>query len=745
MTRIQMRSRYEHHFAYGGRALLITDLHGMVDGGKCGFFYENTRLLSCLRLEANGEPLRPVIASPVGGNGLLAYYQVPPGQQVPATAVHVEAAYDLGEGMRSEFRLQSHAITETVQFELAIHLDADFIDLKWAQAGRRAIPAGTETKWDDERRELCFRYQQPQLNRHVAVRVEAAPRALTYEDRALRLPVQLAPREKIEIVLVTEPIFDDIRHPAPTRVFRPTATRLGGVRSHLQDEAPRLVTTNSTVSRAWETAIADLAELPLGAAAGPAAPAAGIPAYQQLFGRDTLFTGFQALMAMPTLLRDALRVHAHLQGTKVDNYRDEEPDKLFGVARNGPYSELGLDPQHRYYGDYAAQGDFLIMLGQYLAWTGDLDTVRDLLPTARKVCAWFRDYGDLDGDGFLEYVTRSSRGVKNQGWKDSPEAIVYEDGRLVPNPIAACEIQAYWYAGLRQAAIAFLLSGDWRYALDLWRQAEDLKQRFNRTFWMAEEGFYALALDPEKQQVRSIASNAGQLLATGIIPAEKGRRVARRMMEPDLFSGWGIRTLSQDHVAYNPFSYHLGSVWPAENGTFAFGFARYGCWEEVHRLTEGLFSLTDLFVENRLPEDVGGFPRDADHPHPGIYPAANEPQAWSDGMIVMTIQAILGIRAFAPLHLLLLDPHLPPWLPDLRLEGLRVGNARVDLEFRRTRGGKTVYRVGQREGRLWVMRQPVPQGPGASLRNRFLDVIRSLPSISRRVFDGFSAATLHQH
>lgn len=728
MTRIQMRSRYEHHFAYGGRALLITDLHGMVDGGTCGFFYENTRLLSCFRLEANGEPLRPVIASPVAGNCLLAYYQVPPSEHVPATAVHVEAAHALGEGLRSELRLQSHAITETVRFELAIHLAADFIDLKWAQAGERPIQAGLQTSWDQDCRELTIRYQQPQLDRQVAVRVEA-PGELAYRDGALRLPVRLAPREKLEIVMVTEPIFHGVRHPAPTQVFRPTATRLGGVRTQLQDDAPRLVTSNTTVARAWQTAVADLAELPLGATPGPAAVAAGIPAYVQLYGRDTLFTGFQALMAMPTLLRDALRVHAHLQGTKVDNYHDEEPGKMFAQVRDGPYSMLGLDPQHHYYGDYAAQGDFLIMVGQYLAWTGDLDTVRELLPSARKLCTWFREYGDLDGDGFLEYVTRSSRGVKNQGWKDSPTAIVYEDGRIVPNPIATCEIQAYWYAGLRQTALAFLIAGDWRYALDLWRQAEDLRRRFDRTFWMEEEGFYALALDPEKRKVRSIASNTGQLLATGIVPAEKGRRVARRMMQPDLFSGWGVRTLSSDHVAYNPFSYHLGSVWPAENGTFVFGFARYGCWQEAHRLAEGLFSLTDLFVENRLPEDVGGFPRDELHPHPGIYPAANEPQAWSDGMIVMTIQALLGMRPFAPLNLLLLDPHLPSWLPDLRVEGLRVGQALVDLEFRRRRSGTTTYRVTRREGNLLVVRQPVPQGPNASLGRRLIAALRSLPKL----------------
>ena len=227
-------------------------------------------------------------------------------------------------------------------------------------------------------------------------------------------------------------------------------------------------------------------------------------------------------------------------------------------ARWGPLALLGIDPFRRYYGDYATPPDFLIMLGQYLAWSNDLATVRELLPAARKAIDWLDRYGDLDGDGFLEYVTRSAKGVANQGWKDSHDAIVDEQGEIVLPPIATSELQAYWYAGLEQAAFAFLVAGDVGYALELLAKARALKRRFDRTFWMEEEGFYALGLGPDKRPLRSIASNTGHLLATGIVPQEKASRVAYRLMEPDLFSGWGIRTLSSAHPAYNPFSYHLG-------------------------------------------------------------------------------------------------------------------------------------------------------------------------------------------
>jgi glycogen debranching enzyme len=344
------------------------------------------------------------------------------------------------------------------------------------------------------------------------------------------------------------------------------------------------------------------------------------------------------------------------------------------------------------------------------------------------VVDWLDESGDLDGDGFIEYVTRSAQGIKNQGWKDSDDAIVDEQGGIVPNPIAVSEVQGYWYAGLGQAALAFLLAGDWVYALTLVKKARAVKRRFDERFWMPDEQFYALALDPEKQPVRSIASNAGQLLATGIIPSEKGQLVARRLMEPDMFSGWGVRTLSSDHRAYNPFSYHLGTVWPVESGTTAFGFARYGCRDALHRLAEGLFAASDLFVANRLPEVLGGVPRDAEHPHPGIFPGSCEPQGWSAGAVILTIQALLGMRPFAPLGLLLIDPQLPPWLPDLQLNGVRVGAGSVDLAFWRTRNGKTRYRVVGRRGHIRVLRQPVPQGPEATPGNRALAALTSVLS-----------------
>ncbi len=733
--RVKLRARANHHFAYSGRCVLVTNLDGQVTGSRDeGFYAENTRLLSCDLITVNGEPLKPVVASPVDGAALLAYFQIPEEvvdletkeSKLPEHALFVEHRRRVGDGMRSELRFTNYRAHAVAAFELVLHLDADFADILEAMHGQRQQEGAVEREWNAARQELTLRYCHPDLDRAVAVRVERAPGHLRYEDGALRMALELYPHQPAELHLLIEPVVDGQRWNAPSSVFSGPPTELERVRAQLRNEIPALTSTNTSVALAWRTATRDLASLPLGLAEGRATPIAGIPLYQQFFGRDSLTIAWQALLAMPSMLRDALTANAAWQGTQIDDWRDEEPGKMLHQARRGPLSVLEINPYTRYYGDYATPPDFLIMLGQYLAWTNDLETVRELLPAARKAIRWLERYADLDNDGFIEYVMRSKQGVKNQGLKDAKQSIVDERGQLVENPVATSELQAYWYAGLRQAALTFFAAGDRAYAFELLGKAKRLQQRFDQAFWMDDLQFYAVGLGPDKQQIRAIASNAGHLLATGIVPRSKARQVVQRLMQPDLFSGWGIRTLSSEHPAYNPFSYHLGSVWPVDSGTFALGFGRYGYWEEQHRLAEALFGACDLFAENRLPEVMSGLPRAEQYPHPGIYPESNEPQGWSASAIVMVIQALLGLRPAAPLGLLLVDPHLPAWLPDLRLESIRVGRARVDLHMWRTDDGTSRYRVTRLEGRVRVLRQPPPDGSNSSLTHRLSAAAGSL-------------------
>jgi glycogen debranching enzyme len=361
----------------------------------------------------------------------------------------------------------------------------------------------------------------------------------------------------------------------------------------------------------------------------------------------------------------------------------------------------------------------VISLANLFAWRGDRAVLDRHWDTARRILDWARTHGDRDGDGYLEYLTKSSMGTKNQGWKDSGDAIVYDDGRPVPAPIATCEVQGYWYAAQMLMAGLAWVKGDRRWARELWRSARDLKRRFNRDFWMEDEGFYGLALDPDKRLVRAPTSNVGHCLAAGILDRERLPRVVERLFAPDMFSGWGIRTLSTRHRAYNPLSYHLGSVWAVENATICFGLRRFGFDAEAVRLARAMFDLAGLYTGGRIPETVGGYDR-TEHPTPGAYPRSNTPQLWNASALALVVHSLLGLLPYAALQALVVDPVLPDWLPALELRGVRVGRTTTSLSFWRDDNGRSHARVLEKDGPLHFVRQPPPEalrvGPGRRLR-----------------------------
>lgn len=715
--RLTLRGRPGQLYLYSGRSVLITDLSGEVRGlGSQGFHIDNTRVLAEDHLTVNGSELDAIAISPVGADAMLGYYEVRPDDGIDARTVFIERSWFIGDGLVTLVRITNFAVSGSVGMSLAWHLVADFADTDDTERGERRVVVSVEDHWDSAAKALTFTSTDDRI--HDRTRLTVTGAAARWSDGALCFDVEVQARQAVEVRLTAEAMIGERHAVAPTPGFAVPRGSLATLRRQLLEEAPVLRSSNATVERAWQTAVADLASLPLGLEDGPAAPIAGLPLYQQFFGRDTLTIGWQAAPAMKEPLRDALRANAAWQGRRINDWLDEEPGKMIHQARWGPVSRVGIDPFTRYYGDWATVPDFLVMLGQYLAWTADYATVRELLPAARSAVDWIDRYADLDGDGFIEYRTHSRAGVKNQGWLDSDDAIVDENGDIVANPIATSELQAYAYAGLQQAAWVVAACGDLGYGRELLRRAMRIRRRFHAAFWMPDEEFYAMGLGPEGRQIRSIASNAGHLLAGGLVPPAHGRRVAQRLMDPDMFSGWGIRTLSSAHPAFNPFSYHRGSVWPVEQATIAFGFARYGAWGELDRLARGFFDTTKLFTEGRLPEVVGGIQRDAEHPHPGIYPDSCEPQGWSSSAVIQVVQALLGMVAVAPARVLIVDPHLPDWLPDLRLEGVTVGSSRVDLAFRRTARGRTRFSTSKRAGALAVVRQPPPQAPDASAWGR---------------------------
>ena len=453
-------------------------------------------------------------------------------------------------------------------------------------------------------------------------------------------------------------------------------------------------------------------------------PHAGVPTYTGIFGRDVLTTAWQSALLGPEMMRGALACLARNQARSRDAWRDAAPGKLPHEMRRGPRAELDLLPHRAYYGEHTAPSMFVVVLSEYWHWTNDREALSRYRPVLDRIFEWAETDGDPDGDGLLEYERRSPHGLKNQGWKDSDEAIRYPDGRLVPNPIATLEEQAFHYLALERMAEILLALEDESGAERFLGRARDLARKVNRQYWLESEQFYAIGLDPAKRPIASIASNPGHALAAGLVPDDRARLLGERLLGEELFSGWGIRTLSASHPSFNPLAYHLGAVWPVENATFALGLKRYGLDEAVERLATAQFEAAAVFAGSRLPEALSGHSR-RDQALPAPYPGANAPQAWSASAVILLVQSLLGLFGFAPGHLLaLVRPRLPAWLQWVVLRNLRVGDAVVSLRFERGEDGRAEVDVLEKRGKLFVMTVPPPRDLSPS-RASWLDHLKS--------------------
>ncbi len=450
----------------------------------------------------------------------------------------------------------------------------------------------------------------------------------------------------------------------------------------------RLETPNHTVLRAWEQAQLDMDALQLEDPAfekGVFIPAAGVPWFVTLFGRDSLVVSMQGISGYPEFASGALRRLSELQATADDPERDMEPGKIPHEIRHGELAQLRILPFQPYYGTHDATSLFVIVISYLYQWLGDVEVLKRYLPNAEAAMAWIDHFGDRDRDGFQEYATRSRHGYYNQGWKDAGDAIPNADGSLAVLPLALCELQGYAYDAKVRLADIYEVLGHTRKSKRLRAEAQTLFDRFNETFWWDAEDTYYLGLDGQKHPIETVASNAGHCLASGIVPPERAARVVKRLMADDMWSGWGVRTLSSDHAAYNPFSYHTGSVWPHDNAMIAGGFRRYGHDVEAAKVARGLFEASERFLANRLPELFAGLPRD-EGSFPVQYLGASVPQAWAAGSIFRLIAILCGIHATTDRtgSRLYVDPALPDWLPELTIGNLRAGSGAAAIRFHGT-------------------------------------------------------------
>lgn len=726
-------------YAWKGPSQLIVSLRGEcgADHPLSGFYFREARFLRTLALTINGERpwlceaaalgpeslafnfVHPEIRTPGGGGtGQSGDEEVLDAHGIPERSLDIRLSYDVGIRMLDIVLQIRNSALGPVMFELAWELGADFADIQEAQAGRREQDGVVDIS--ETSTHLEFAYRHPQVPYRTAIHHDGR-----WKRSGARIVTELAlqPQQSEELRLRVIPATGtrDITEAG-------AAERESFLRKWRDSFATVEVPGNRLFERVLAGNVRDIASFPLldGEPDEWLAMQAGMPLYPAFFGRDAVTAGWQAgYLDHGQTLSAALTRLGRLQSDRFDDWRDEQPGRIPYQVRSGPLAVLNLNPYSAYYADFASPLMFVISLANLWAWTGMRQHVERHWDTARRILDWAREHGDMDKDGYLEYQTRSSKGTKNQGWKDSGDAVIYDDGTPVPPPIATCELQGYWYVAQELMSVLSWLMNAKDDSAAYRKSAAALKQRFNRDWWVEDEQFVALALDPDKRQVRAVTSNVGHCLACGIIEDDRLPAVVGRMFAPDLFSGWGMRTLSTRHAFYNPLSYHRGTVWAVEQATTIFGLRRYGFDARALDLAEALFELALLYPEFRIPECVGGYAR-GERAVPGAYPRANTPQLWNATAFPLTIQTLLGLVPIGALRTLLIDPVLPAWLPEIILRDVRVGDAKVTLRFWREDGGSSKWEVMHQQGRVHVVRQPAPESLSASWTDRFAGALESL-------------------
>jgi glycogen debranching enzyme len=759
---VRLRPRGDTLYVSQSRTVLATDCDGFInDGADHGLLVHQTRLLSLYRYLIDDKPWHPMALSNVKQHTWLGYYiALPPGvkeerdpgsgqmEVISQQTLELRLSRFVGDGLHEDVDITNFTQQKTA-FTLTLEVDADFADVDETKGFRQQEgEIGREWRETGGVWELSFDYKverayhnqegrgTKRLHRGITLRVENAASVPSYGDKQISFDIELGPQGAWHACLNLIPYIDgkSLQPLYGCRSFIDTKSWYDRRRTIFLNEATRFTapqsqTLSTVVVGALEQAKRDLVALRLydldqGERAWTMA--AGLPIFVALFGRDSLTAAWQAALVSPDMMKGALPELSRWQGGEINDWRDEQPGKMLHEAHDGPTKVLNISPRLRYYGSITTSGFYPVAVSELWHWTGDKELIRPLIEPAMKCLKWLDRYGDLDGDGFYEYLTHSEQGVRHQAWKDSADAIIYEDGAQVEPPIATCEEQGFAYlAKLHMSEVLWWLDCK-EEAKRLFHEAEELKKRFNEAFWMEDEGFFALGLDPQKRQIKSITSNPGHCLATAIVDEQLVPHTALRFIADDLFSGWGVRTLSSKHPAYNPYSYHRGSVWPVEHGTFAVAFKRYGYHRVVELIAQAQFEAAALFDFYRLPELFSGHQRDEDHPFPAFYPQANSPQAWSASAVFCLLQAMLGLYPYAPLNMLLVDPYMPEWLPDITLEDLRVGEASVTIRFYRKENGGGDYEVLDKRGSLHVLRQPSPWSLTASFAERLKDALTSL-------------------
>ncbi|MBI3848046.1 MAG: amylo-alpha-1,6-glucosidase [Planctomycetes bacterium] len=679
--------------------LLITDESGDIRPELrhwTGLYMADTRFLS--RCDLRIEHRRPVLLASSPETEFESTFLLTNNQilrngydEIPARTLGVRRRYLIEASVLHEVELTNFHVS-ALDVLVEIGFDADFVDL-FEIRGLTRRKRGHRQADESRRDQLVFSYVGLDgIKRETRIRFRGEPQSIARGTASYLLSLESG--ERVALQCEIEAIVERPPEAAvdPRRRDRKETTR----RSYVSwaRGCTEITTDSEFMNRLLDRSARDLRNLITDQAEG-IFPMAGLPRFNVPFGRDGIITALQTLALNPDIARGVLRFLANRQGSKVDPWNAEEPGKILHEVRAGEMARLGEIPFQLYYGSIDSTPLFVVLLACTTFWTGDIALFRELEPNLARALEWMEKYGDRDGDGLFEYAGPDSRpgeqyrkGLRNQGWKDSPTAVLCDDGTPADPPVALVEVQAYAYLAYERASCVYRALGELERANDLERHAAQLRDRFHRAYYDPQTRFYALALTGAKRRVTAIASNPAHALWAGIVPVADARFVAERLLQPDLFSGWGIRTLAVGQPGYNPMSYHNGSVWPFDNSIAAAGLKRYGFDEAAHRVIEGVVDASIHFEAQRLPEVYCGFSRDESQLLSAM-PGSCSPQAWSAGAAFLFVATLLGIEPDGLRRRVRFRPTLPPRLGELRCSNLRVAGGVLDVVCER-KGGRVV-------------------------------------------------------
>jgi len=670
----------------GASFIISNEVGDILPGEEAGLYGQDTRFLNRYEIFINGVKPSLLNGRQVDYYTAVHYMTNPKTGDMPPDSLSISRKRFVGDGLHEDIDIENHSLSP-VRIELRLEFDADFADIFEVKSGRPPSEITPEFFTDEENASIIFRYQSDSFYRETRMAFGEFPE---FNEKTAIFNLRLEPGRRWHtcIDFLTLSTREMVRPKYGCESFNMARGTRPESRANWIRKAPRLATDYDVLQHAYNLSLLDMAALrlkdPQFAKVG-VVPAAGIPWYVACFGRDSLITAYQALPYLPDMALGVLRKLSEFQGREVNVFNEEEPGKILHEIRWGRLATTGKIPHERYYGTVDATPLFIILLAETYRWTADKTIIEEFKEPLLKAIEWINEYGDKDKDGYVEYERMSESGLENQGWKDSFDAVRFADGRFAKSPIAMCEVQGYVYAAKLGAAELLDVFGDNNKATALREEAAQLKRNFNRDFWIEEPGYFAQALDGEKNQVDSITSNPGHLLWSGIVDEEKADDLRDWLFSADMFSGWGVRTMSSRVRAYNPVSYHNGSVWPHDNSIIAAGLVNYGFHKEALRIIDSILDAGQYFDYQRLPELFCGFDRKSSIV-PVVYPASSSPQAWASGASMLMLSTVLGMRARAEQKLLILKPSLPLDVYRIHLAGVKIGGSYVSFEVIKERG-----------------------------------------------------------